>query len=288
MGVFTALVRAARPRHWIKNFVCLAGIVFAGRLGDPAAHGAVLRLFAAICLASSALYVLNDVVDRDADRLHPVKRLRPIASGRLTVPTALLWSFALAMVATWLIAGANVRTQVLFALFIALNLAYSLGVKSIAVVDVISIAVGFALRVQIGIDVISAPRSPWILLCMFFTALFLGFGKRRGEVMLLGADAARHRAVLADYSLPFLDVLLAMSATTALVCYSLYAVTVHTSTEFLATILPVTYGIARYAGLVARGAHGGDPGEILSRDPPLLLAVAVWAGLCVALLYARV
>jgi 4-hydroxybenzoate polyprenyltransferase len=168
--------------------------------------------------------------------------------------------------------------------FLALNLLYSTWLKHVALVDVLAIALGFVLRVQAGIEGIGAPQSAWILLCMFFMALFLGFGKRRSEVSLM-PDAHRHRRALGGYSVPVLDMLLGSSATTALVCYSLYAVTVQQNETFLLTLLPVVFAIARYMTIVLVRHGGEDPGEVLTRDGPLIASVLVWAVLCVAVLY---
>ena len=265
-----ALIRLVRPRQWTKNTVCLAALIFSGKLSDAGARRHAIIVFLAFCLASSAVYIVNDIRDVDADRAHPVKRHRPLAAGSVALSLVLL-----------------PRARVELGSFLVLNLLYSMWLKTIPILDVMAIAAGFVLRVQAGVDAIGAPQSAWIVLTMFFMALFLGFTKRRGEMTNLGAETGRgHRLVLASYSIGFVDMLLGLSATTALVCYSLYAVTVQANETFLLTVLPVVFGIARYMMLVlVEDAGGEDPGEILTRDGPLVLAVLAWVVLCVAVIY---
>ena len=285
-SVLGDLVDLARPRQWLKSTVALAPLVFSGQLRDAVSQRDALAAFVAFCLASSALYALNDVCDREYDRAHPVKRTRPVAAGRVSAATALAEAVLLAggaFAVGWLLAP---RFLSVLAAFVLLHVAYSLVLKRVAILDIMAIAVGFVLRVQGGIDAIGAPQSAWILLCMFSMALFLGAGKRRAELALhRGAEAAGHRPALAAYSVPYLDVLLGLSATTALVCYSLYAVTVQPSETFLVTILPVAFGILRYMMIVVARAGGEDPDEALVRDGQVRAAVVVWTVLCVWILY---
>jgi len=285
-GVLQDLIGIARPRQWTKNLVCFAALVFAGDLRNMRAVLLAILVFAAFCLASGAVYAFNDVIDREEDRAHPVKRRRPVAAGRLSASGALAeagvlagsglaLSFVLAPAARWLIVA-----------FLVLNLLYSLGLKRVPIIDVMAIASGFVLRVQAGVEAITAPQSAWIVLCMFFMALFLGFAKRRTElVQLPQAGRTVRREVLGHYSVDFLNLLLVFGATTAIVCYALYAVTVQANKTFLLSILPVVFGIARYMMLVLVEGRGEDPGEALTRDAALLGAALVWAGLSVAVLY---
>jgi len=285
--VVQALIRLVRPRQWTKNTVCLAALIFSGKLSDAGARRHAIIVFLAFCLASSAVYIVNDIRDVDADRAHPVKRHRPLAAGNVDIGAALVWALALAAGSVALSLVLLPRARVELGSFLVLNLLYSMWLKTIPILDVMAIAAGFVLRVQAGVDAIGAPQSAWIVLTMFFMALFLGFTKRRGEMTNLGAETGRgHRLVLASYSIGFVDMLLGLSATTALVCYSLYAVTVQANETFLLTVLPVVFGIARYMMLVlVEDAGGEDPGEILTRDGPLVLAVLAWVVLCVAVIY---
>jgi len=280
------LLALARPRQWTKNAVVFAALVFAGRLGEARALGLAALTAVAFCLASSAAYAFNDVCDRADDRTHPSKRTRPVAAGRLGAGAALGAALVLAAAALALSSLLPAPARAVLGCFLALNLLYSLGLKRLAILDVMAIAFGFVLRVEAGIAAIAAPESAWIVLCMFFVALLLGCGKRRAELAELPADTGGgRRAVLGAYSLGFLDLLLAVSATTAIVCYALYAVSVQANETFLLTVLPVVFGVARYLMLVRVHARGQDPDDLLTRDPALVAAIVAWAALCVAVLY---
>lgn len=280
------LLELARPRQWIKNLVCLAPLIFSRFLSNPESVRESLIAFACFCLASSAVYAFNDVRDREQDRAHPIKKNRPLAAGRLTVRAALLQSALLASASVAASTFLVPRFRWLLGAFLALQLLYSMTLKRIALMDVISVAVGFVLRVQAGIEAIRCPQSAWMVLCIFFAALMLALGKRRGELTGLGGEAVRtHRPALEQFSLPYLDLLQGISATTALVCYSLYSVTVQSNETFLLTVLPVVFGIARYLMLVIVRTGGEGPDEILTRDGPLLLTILTWAVLCVGILY---
>lgn len=280
------IAAAARPRQWSKNLFCFAALVFADRLNNPAALLQATLGFLSFCFASSAVYVYNDIQDRNQDRAHPIKRRRPIAAGRLSVRSALVEATILVMASAAFSCTLRLRFRGVLAIYLVTSFLYSLILKRLVIVDVMTIAIGFVLRVQSGIEAISAPQSAWVLLCMFFMALFLGFGKRRGEITgLHGTDGRTQRPVLLAYSIPYLNILLGLSATTAIVCYSLYAVTVQASETFLLTILPVSFGIARYLLLIIVRTEGEDPDEMLTRDVPLILAVIAWALLCVTILY---
>ncbi len=281
-----AIAVAARPRQWSKNFVCFAALVFADRLTVSESIIQAALGFVSFCLASSAVYVFNDIRDRDQDRAHPVKCRRPVAAGTLSVRAAAIEAIGLAVAACAVAVTMRPRFQAVLAIYLILNLCYSLVLKRLVIVDVVAIAVGFVLRVQGGIEAIASPQSAWVVLCMFFMALFLGFGKRHGEIAsLTGGDGRTQRPVLLAYSIPYLDILLGVSATTALVCYSLYAVTVQPNETFLLTILPVAFGIARYLLLIIVRTKGEDPEDMLTRDVPLVATVLTWALMCVAILY---
>jgi 4-hydroxybenzoate polyprenyltransferase len=284
IGGVPELLRLARPRQWIKNAVVFAALVFADRLRDPEAAVLAVVTFVAFCCASSAVYILNDLRDRDEDRAHPVKRRRPLAAGLVSPRAAAIEGVVLAIATFALGALLPLRATLVLGAYLLLNLAYTLWLKQMAIVDVLSIALGFVLRVQAGIEAIGSPQSAWILLTMFFVALCLASGKRRSELAQLAGQEGR-RVVLGTYSLGFLDLLLGVSATTALMCYALYAVTVHREETFVVTVLPVTFGILRYLLLVVVRERGEDPDELITRDRPLALAIVLWAALSVAVLY---
>ncbi len=283
------IAAVARPRQWSKNLVCFAALVFADRLTDPQCVLRSVMGFLAFCLASSAVYVFNDVRDRNQDRIHPAKCHRPSASGRMGIRAAFTEALILVVASAALAGALGGRFRWVLAAYLVLSFLYSMGLKRLVIVDVVIIAVGFVLRVQAGIEVIAAPQSAWVLLCMFFMALFLGFGKRHGEMSRLnGVRGSEQRPVLVAYSISYLNILLGMSATTALVCYSLYAVTIQANETFLLTILPVSFGIARYLLLIIVRTEGEDPDDMITRDGPLIATILTWALLCVAILYLNV
>jgi len=285
-----ALLRAMRPLQWLKNGACLAGIVFAGHALDLRAELYAWVGFFVFCAASSAAYLVNDVRDREADRAHPRKRLRPIASGGLSPSIALLAAVALLAAAgagaVWL----GPVFAIMLGCYVALGLVYTLLLKRIVLVDVLCIAVFFILRVWAGIAAVTEELpTPWILLCTFFLALFLALAKRRGEGGALERrdESGGARRALSGYRVGFLDHLLTVSATGALFSYALYVIFAHPHLRLhlLLTILPVVYGIGRYFYLVTAEEKGEEPERLLVTDVPLLVSVAVWVVACALILY---
>lgn len=279
------LVVAARPRQWVKNVACLAGLVFSGRLFEVGALGLAALAFAAFCLASSSIYLINDVCDRRSDAENPKKRHRPIASGRVSPSMALgasITLMALALAASWALPAA---CRGLLVAYLAINVAYSIRLKHTVLVDVILIAIGFEIRILFGVYAVGRLPTAWIVLCMFFLALFLGFAKRRAELGLQAgaADDHRRRPVLEKYRTNLLDLLLAMSATMAITCYALYTVTGRP--ELVLTVPLVVYGFFRYLLLVIVFDVGDAPDRDLFSDPLLIGTAVLWVGLCVAILY---
>jgi len=280
------LVLVARPRQWVKNSVCLAPLLFSGFLVYPDSARRALICLLCFCFSSSAIYIFNDILDRRHDQAHPAKRHRPIAAGRLPGSVALMEAAVLVVMSLSASLLLSSRFRWLLVSFLLLHSLYSLRLKSVAILDVMSIALGFVVRVQAGIEAIECPQSAWIVLCMFFIALLLGFGKRRGELTSPNTAALRdHRPVLAAYSVAYLDILLGLSAATALVCYSIYSIMVQANETFLVTILPVAFGIARYMMLAVVQTGGECPDEVLMRDVPLVLTMALWTALCIGVLY---
>jgi 4-hydroxybenzoate polyprenyltransferase len=280
------LVRALRPLHWVKNIACFAGLIFSVRLFEAQAVAAACLAFVGFSLAASSVYLINDVCDRALDRLNPKKRQRPIASG--LVPT--VWAVAAAVA----LMAAALATSLLLPLlctgllagYLALNLAYSLRLKHAVLIDVGIIALGFVIRVLYGVYAIEVKPTPWIVLCMFFLALFLGFAKRRGELSNGQPDEPHRRPVLVKYRTGYLDMLLAMMAAMAILSYALYTVTGHPGNATLVVTVPfVTYGILRYMILVVVHGAGEAPEKLLLTDRALLATVAAWAALCILILY---
>jgi len=273
------LLEAMRPRQWSKNVFVLAGIVFAGRLFEGRAELRVLACFALFCAASSAVYLANDVADRASDVHHPLKRQRPVASGRLR-PGAAIAAAALL----------NGATLGITAGYLAITFAYSFGLKRVFLLDVMIVAAGFVLRAAAGAACIGAEISPWLLVCSFLLALFLALGKRRAELVLLGQDATNHRAALGSYSLPLVDSWLTALAGAAIVSYALYTQSPRTiehfgTTNLLYTVPFVIYALFRYQHHVVRQDAGGDPGSLLVQDAGLWVSLLGWAITAAAVIY---
>ena len=288
-----ALLEAMRPRQWAKNVFVLAGIVFAGRLFDKGALARTAAIFAVFCAAASSVYLLNDVADKAHDQHHPTKRLRAVASGRLSGGAALAAAAALALGA---VAGAALLgREPLFITggYLLSTLAYSLRLKRVFLLDVMIIAAGFTLRAAVGAAAIGAAISAWLLCCSFLLALFLALGKRRAELTLLGAGAAgEHRAALLDYSLPLLDSWLTALSGATIVSYAIYTqserTVEHFGTSSLVYTVPfVIYALFRYQHLLVREGQGGDPGSLLLRDRGLWIALVGWAATAALVIYGR-
>ena len=283
------LIRLARPYQWVKNSFVLVGLVFGHAWGDAATLRAVALAFAAFCLASSAVYVFNDIADREADRVHPQKRRRPIAAGEVGVVTAAWFSGLLALSGLALALSASAAALAIIAAYLALNAGYSLGLKHVAILDVFIIAAGFMLRILAGTLGVGIAPSQWLLLCGMMLTVFLGFAKRRAELIALQESAGDQRKVLADYSPALLDRMIAVSAGGVIVCYALYTVSAETAlthgTDKLVLTLPfVLYGVFRYLWLLHRAGGGGDPSRELLRDPHLLGATLGWLAVTLAVL----
>lgn len=278
-----AAVAALRPRQWTKNLLLLAGIVFAAQIGDAGRWVAALTALAAYCAASSAAYLTNDVLDAEADRAHPVKRRRPIARGELAPRTALVLAGALALVAAVLAGLLGTASLASLAGFVALQLAYTLRLKHVMLIDVLAIAGLFVLRAAAGAIAVGVRISPWLLVCTGLLALFLALGKRRGELVLVDAESTPGRAVLQGYSLPLLDQLLAAVAAATIGAYAVYTSTAH-SPALVVTIPPVVFGLFRYLLLLHRYGAGEEPEQVLVTDRPILAAVAVWSASAAVLL----
>ncbi len=281
------LLKAMRPYQWVKNLLLFGGLVFTKSLFDVAALVRSVEAFFLFCFASSAVYLLNDLKDIERDRLHPQKRLRPLASGELNVTVA---KWAMLLLAAIAVAGGyqlGISFGTWLLLYLTLNVAYTLVLKHQPILDVMCIASGFVIRAVAGVIVLAAVPSPWIVLCTMTLAFFVGFGKRRHELTSLCEDAARHRHSLSGYSAQFLDLMMAVSAATAMVSYALYTVAEETVDRFgshllMATTPFVMYGIFRYFYLVQLRAGGGDPSKLLVTDRPTLINGFLWAvAICV-------
>ena len=283
-----AYARLARPQQWVKNAFVLPGLIFGHALGDADKVTAALVATVAFCLMSSAVYSLNDVLDRDRDREHPDKRSRPIASGEIAPRDGILFGVALALAGLALGMVAGIAVVAILAAYALLNLGYSLGLKRVPVLDVFMIAAGFMLRILAGTIGIGIEPSRWLLLCGFLVTLFLGFAKRRAELSSLADDAGKHRPVLDAYSAPFLDAAILMCATGMVVTYGFYTVWPTTvaqhGTDLTLTLPFVLFGTFRYLFLLRHRGGGADPSNELLDDRWLLGAAAGWAATVVLLI----
>jgi len=279
-----------RPDQWTKNLIVFAAIIFARRLLDPAALALASAAFLIFCALSGVVYLINDVADREADRVHPVKSRRPIASGALSPTAALAWAVVLSAAAL----AAAFALKPLFALvaaaYLTLFVLYSLWLKHMVVLDVMSIAIGFVLRAVAGGVIIGVPISDWLLVCTMLGALFLGLAKRRHELTLLAAGAKAHRKILEEYDPYLLDQMIGVVAAATMVAYIIYCASPETHTNLGTNLLVLTtpfpvYGLFRYLYLVHRKQGGGSPSDMLLEDRPLFACVALWGVVVVMIIY---
>jgi 4-hydroxybenzoate polyprenyltransferase len=284
------LVSSLRPEQWTKNLFVLAGVLFGGRLLDGGALLAAAATFAIFCGLSGTVYLLNDLSDRDADQRHPLKRMRPIASGQL--PTSYVLQAALVLGVLSIAAAYLLRPLlgVVATTYVAQSLVYSRFLKHIVIIDVLTIAAGFVLRAVAGAVAIGVPISQWLLVCTTLFALFIGLSKRRHELTLLAEGAMEHRRILGEYTPYLLDQMIAVVTASTLVAYSVYTTSAETAARVGSTRLPLTipfvlYGIFRYLYLVHQKREGGSPAALLLTDRPLLACVALWGLSVAALLY---
>ena len=284
------LLISLRPEQWTKNLLVLAGVVFGGRLTDPRSVEIALGAFAIFCALSGAVYLFNDVADRAADQNHPLKRERPIASGRLMVTTALVAGLVLGIAGVQ--AAFMIRTElgVVAGTYLTMLLIYSVALKHVVIVDVLMIAAGFVLRAIAGAVAVDVPIGHWLLVCTTLLALFLALSKRRHELTLLAEGATDHRRILEEYSPYLLDQMIGAVTSSTLIAYTVYATSTDTAVRLGTTKLGLTipfvlYGIFRYLYLVHQKRGGGSPAAMLLTDRPLLGCVALWAATVIALLY---
>ncbi len=290
MNTLKAIFKLARPKQWVKNIFVLTAIIFSGRVSDPESIVTTLLTFAAFCLASSSIYYINDYRDLEEDKKHPTKRNRPLASGALPKWVGIIGFFVLLFAAISIpMITVNRLTTVVIAFYLVLNFAYSFGLKNIVIIDVLCIATSFVLRILAGAAALSVLPSAWLVLCGVMISLFLGFTKRRAEVVLLGDQAREHRKVLAHYSPIFLDQMVSIVTAATVVGYVLYTVDERTvqlveSRALLLSVPLVLYGIFRYLYLVYHAESGGDPTRTVFTDIPLLITGALWGILCTSVI----
>jgi 4-hydroxybenzoate polyprenyltransferase len=286
------LLRALRPQQWIKNLFVYAPLIFSQNVLNQALVLRATLAFLAFCLISSAVYLLNDLRDIEEDRQHPLKAHRPLASGRLKRSTAVA-ALAIIAPAGFLVALLVNRSFVFIALaYFALQIAYTLWLKHVVILDIFVVASGFLLRVVAGGFAIRVYLSSWLLICTTLLALFLAMGKRRHEIVLMEGRAASHRPILKEYNIYLLDQMISVVTASTLLAYCLYTISEETVAKFgtrnlIYTVPFVLYGIFRYLYLIHQKAEGGTPESLIIRDKPLLVAIALWIGFAAAVLNFR-
>jgi len=284
------LFRLMRPAQWLKNGIIPVSLIFAGQLGDPTRLQYTILATAWFCFLSSAAYVFNDLIDREKDRQHPVKKNRPIDTGQISTGTAIFMITFLtagALAGSWML---SFEFFIVALIFIGFNLLYSTVLKRIVIVDIMAIAMSFVIRAYAGGIAADVPASKWMIITTLLLALFLAMGKRRHELTLLEETASEHRASLSHYSPYFLDQMIGVTTASVVVIYMLYTfspeVSARHNTENLYFTIPfVVYGIFRYLYLIHRKEKGGSPTRVLLTDPGIAITVGLWLITSVSVLY---
>ena len=295
MSVLHSVLLSTRPKQWIKNLVVFLALMFTANqywsLADPSRFvnlaGRTLLAFVLFCLTTGSVYLINDVVDIKKDQEHPTKRFRPLPSGKLKVSQAIVAAVCLILVSGGFSFWLETSLGFLVMGYFLLMLAYSYLLKHIVIIDVFTIAAGFMLRVVAGAAVIQVPISPWLYICTILGALFLGFTKRRHELVLLNDDATRHRPILEQYTPGLLEQMIAVVTPSTVIAYSLYTFSAENLPKnhaMMLTIPFVLYGVFRYLYLVHTKNQGGSPEEALLRDVPLMVNIALWVLVSVLIL----
>jgi 4-hydroxybenzoate polyprenyltransferase len=284
------LVRSLRPGQWTKNLLVFAPLIFAVRLFDPVSVARAAAAFVVFCALSSVVYLINDVMDREGDRQHPIKRLRPIAAGIVPVSTAVSLAGLIAAVALAAAFFLDFRFGVVAAIYVALQTLYSLSLKHIVIIDALTLSIGFVLRAIGGAVATDVVISHWLFVCTILRALFIALATRRHELVLLAGGAGSHRPILDEYSAYLLDQMIGVVTASTLIAYIFYTISPETEQKFGTSWLGLTipfplYGIFRYLYLVHRREEGGSPSDLLLNDRPLLACVTLWVVAVVLIVY---
>ena len=291
-GVAVSLFRSLRPEQWSKNLLVFAGLLFARRLFDLPSVLTALAAFTIFCALSGTVYLVNDIADRESDRTHPLKSRRQIASGRVPITLAFGTAVTLAVSALLGAVALGWRFALVAGGYLALNIMYSMVLKHVVILDVLTIAIGFVLRASAGAIAIDVEISRWLFVCTILLALFISLAKRRHELVLLATGAKDHRPILDEYSSYLLDQMICIAAGASLIAYVLYTINPENAEKFGTPWLDLTipfpiYGIFRYLYLVHRRDGGGSPSDLLLSDFPLLACVVSWVAAVVVIIYLR-
>jgi 4-hydroxybenzoate polyprenyltransferase len=284
------LLRSLRPAQWTKNLVIFAGLLFGKRLFDGEAVLDAVAAFAVFCVLSGVVYLVNDILDRDSDRRHPLKAGRSIASGALPVPIAVGAALVIGAAALGAAFVIGKGFAAVAAAYLLLQMLYSISLKHIVIIDVLTIAIGFVLRAAAGAVAVHVQISHWLLVCTILLALFIALAKRRHEIVLLAGSATSHRPILGEYSEYLLDQMIGVVTASTLIAYIFYTISPETEVKFGTVWLGLTipfplYGIFRYLYLVHQREGGGSPADLLLTDRPLLTCVALWTLAVILIIY---
>lgn len=287
--MFVPLLKTMRPKQWTKNAFVFTALIFDRKLFYPEPLLKTVVAFVLFCMAASAVYIVNDLADMEQDRRHPTKRFRPLASGELSPRVAMVTAAVLVVLAVSLGFAVDVYLGVIVLGYVALQVAYSHLLKHLVIIDVMTVAAGFVLRVAAGVVVVQVERfSPWLYICTVLLALFIAINRRRHELTLLAEDARNHRRILDEYNIAFLDEMNSMVTASTVIAYSLYtfsAPNLPANHTMMLTIPFVIYGLFRYLYLVHVKGEGGAPDELVLKDKPLFATLALWALAVVVILY---
>jgi len=281
MNTLFELLRLMRPHQWVKNGFVFTGLLFGHAWHDNSLVWQVVVAAMSFCLVSSSIYIVNDIADREQDKLHPAKRNRPLAAGTVSVASGIMLAFFLAVAAFAMALWVSGDTLLIVSCYAVMNLAYSFRLKHVVLLDVFIIAAGFMLRILAGTVGVDIPPSQWLLLCGLMVTLFLGFSKRRAEIIALTDEKSSHRKVLEHYSAILLDNLIVVTASGVIMSYSLYTMNPDTiriqgTANLIYTVPFVMYGVFRYIYLLHHQSGGGDPSRDLARDSHMLGVVGGW------------
>jgi decaprenyl-phosphate phosphoribosyltransferase len=285
-----AILSLIRVKHWIKNFFVFIALVFSLNLFNIDMGIKTIIAFFSFCFASSFIYIINDMKDVENDRMHPEKKKRPLVNKTIGINEAIILLVFMLIGALSLSLLLNYYVFAIVVAYIVLNILYTWGSKHIVLLDVFFIAVGFVLRVMVGAAAIEVEVTNWLLLTSLFISLFLGFGKRRSEIVLLESKKNDHRPVLEDYSIKLLDSLITSTATLTILCYALYTIDKESiirlgTNKLIFTVIFVVYGMYKYMHILFNENGGGDPVEVVSKDPSIIINVLLWIACVVLFIY---
>ena len=280
-----SIFKLLRPKQWIKNSFLFVAIIFSLNIGNALLFLKVIEAFLSFSLLSSSVYILNDILDAENDKWHPEKRMRPIASGRISKSFAIVFLIIITII-SFICAYTLGKSFLLISLvYFVMNYTYTLLLKKIVILDVMIIAIGFVLRAIAGAVVIDVEVSSWLLLCTFLLALFLGLNKRRHEIILLENNASSHRKILGEYNIELLNHMISVSSSAALISYCLYTFNSAHSKNLIFTIPFIVYGLFRYQYLSFNKNMGGSAEIVLTSDLPMIINVILWVITCITVLY---